>query len=152
MSDPLQIAVERTIEVAADALFDVLSDPCRHAEIDGSAMVRGDVDASRITGVGDVFTMYVHHESAGDYRTDNHVTVFVQDSQIAWRTAAVGSDPEGWEWRWILQPSGDAATRVTLAYDWSDVTDPDVLALVRFPVVSRSQLEGSLDRLETAAG
>ncbi len=150
MPDTTHLTVSRTISSTPRALFGALSDPPRHAELDGSGMVRGVVGASCLGEVGDVFTTDVHHETAGDYRTDNHVTAFEQDAQLAWRTAAVGADPSGWEWRWTLEPRGGAETHVTLTYDWSAVTDPDVLARVPFPVVSQQQLEESLDHLEAA--
>ena len=39
-SDNKRITVERTIHAASDAVFDVLSNPARHVEIDGSGFVR----------------------------------------------------------------------------------------------------------------
>ena len=44
MSDRI-VAVERFIPAAPQAIFDVLADPSRHPEIDGSGSVGGDPNA-----------------------------------------------------------------------------------------------------------
>ena len=55
----------------------------------------------------------------------------------------------GWRWRYDLHPV-EAGTEVTLTYDWSKVTDKDLLKKVSFPLVSESELEDSLGRLAAA--
>lgn len=37
-------------------------------------------------------------------------------------------------------------------YDWSTLTDPEVLARVSFPRVSAQQMQQTLDRLAAAVG
>lgn len=151
MTDTTHLTVARTMPSTPAALFAVLSDPRRHADLDGSGLVRSDDGAEPITESGQMFAMNMHWEKlGGDYRTENHVIAFERDAAIAWQTADAGTDPAGWEWRWTLEPRGGAETLVTLTYDWTAVTDPDVLARVPFPVVSQSQLEESLDHLEAA--
>ena len=145
-----QLSASRVVAATPTAIFAVLTDPRRHADLDGSGMVRGDVDAVPVTEVGQVFRMQVHHPTAGDYETDNHVSRFERDVLLAWRTSAVDAEPAGWEWVWRLSPTGDGSTEVSLTYDWSGVRDPAVLALVRFPVVPPEALEGTLDRLVAA--
>jgi len=39
---------------------------------------------------------------------------------------------------------------VTLTYDWSHVTDKEILSKVSFPLVEKSQLEDSLGNLASA--
>jgi uncharacterized protein YndB with AHSA1/START domain len=117
-----RIRVRQTVDVPAPALFAVLADPRRHVQVDGSGMLQADVDTQPITGVGQVFTMAMRHPSLGDYRTDNHVLEFEAGRRIVW------------------------------TYDWSEVTDPAVLARVSFPRVSAEALTESVARLATAAG
>lgn len=117
-----RIRVRQTVDVPAPALFAVLADPRRHVQVDGSGMLQADVDTQPITGVGRVFTMAMRHPSLGDYRTDNHVLEFEAGRRIVW------------------------------TYDWSEVTDPAVLARVSFPRVSAEALTESVARLATAAG
>ena len=72
-------------------------------------------------------------QMGGDYQTDNHVTGYDENPALAWQTAAVGTEPPGWEWTWELKPQGPDATEVTLTYDWSKVTDKAILEKVTFP-------------------
>ncbi|XVX19916.1 SRPBCC family protein [Actinomycetota bacterium] len=143
-----KITVSRTIDASADALFDVLSNPQRHAELDGSGFIRSDEKTNRIQQGGDVFTMNMSGEHmGGEYQTDNHVTGYAKDKLLAWQTAPAGTEPPGWEWVWELEPQGPDATLVTHTYDWSKVTDKDLLAKVKFPLVEESQLEDTLGKL-----
>lgn len=150
--DETSIVVARDVDAAPADVFAFLADPRRHAEIDGSDMVRSDDDARPITAVGQVFRMHVHHPRAGDYRTDNVVTRFEQDAVVGWRTGPVDGTPPGWEWTWRVEPSG-SGTHVSLTYDWSDVHDPEIHRRVGgFPAVPPAALERTLDGLVAAVG
>ena len=83
----------------------------------------------------------------GEYKTDNHVSGYVHDKLVAWQTAPAGTEPKGWEWMWELEPEGQGQTAVTLTYDWSKVTDKDLLKKVSFPLVKKDALEHSLEHL-----
>ena len=153
MSDSTSVIVERVIDHSAAEIFECLSNPENHARLDGSGMVRGDYKTDRIQQVGDVFTMDMYAEAmGGEYRTDNHVTGFVDDKLLAWKTAPAGTEPPGWEWVWELTPEGPDSTRVRLTYDWSAV-DKKLREKLSFPVVSEKQLADSLGNLAaTVAG
>ncbi|MBX7453810.1 SRPBCC domain-containing protein [Mycolicibacterium sp. 3033] len=148
MSDDNKVTVERSIDASADAVFDVLSNPNRHAALDGSGFVRSVDHADRIQKVGDVFTMNMAGDHmGGEYKTDNHVTGYVKDKLLAWQTAPAGTEPPGWEWLWELEAQGPNATLVRHTYDWSKVTDKGLLKKVSFPLVSEDQLSDTLSRL-----
>jgi hypothetical protein len=51
---------------------------------------------------------------------------------------------------WELKPTSPSSTDVALTYDWSRVTDKDLLAKVSFPLVTQDQLEASLANLASA--
>ena len=145
------ISVQRTLPVSAKDLFDVLSNPARHAELDGSGFIRGADHTDRITANGQKFRMNMTGDHmGGDYQTDNLVTGYERDKLLAWKTAPAGTEPPGWEWMWELQPEGPNSTDVRLTYDWSKVTDKELLAKNLFPLVSKEQLEHSLGRLDEA--
>lgn len=151
MSNDTKITVQRTIDAPAQEIFDVLTLPSRHAEIDGSGTVRSDSKADRITATGQVFTMNMEGDHmGGEYQTDNHVTAYLDNKMVGWQTAPAGTEPKGWEWLWELEPQDAGATVVSLTYDWSKVTDKDLLAKGLFPLFSAEQLEGSLERLAGA--
>jgi uncharacterized protein YndB with AHSA1/START domain len=151
MSDQTSITVSRTIDASTKDLFEVLSNPERHAELDGSGFVVSDEKTDRISGTGDVFRMNMTGDHmGGDYQTDNTVTGYDANHLLAWQTAPADTEPPGWEWTWELTAEGSDSTDVSLTYDWSKVTDPEILKKVSFPLVDESALEDSLDRLAAA--
>ena len=146
-----KITVERTIPAASDRVFEVLSNPERHQQLDGSGFVLSDAGSNRIQGTGEVFTMNMSGDHmGGEYQTDNHVTGFEQNKLLAWRTAPAGTEPPGWQWVWELESQGSDETLVRHTYDWSGVTDQGLRDKVGFPLVSQAQLEDSLARLDQA--
>ena len=149
-TDHTSIVVSRIIDASAADIFTLLSNPERHHELDGSGMVVSDEKTDRITASGQVFTMNMNNSKMGDYQTDNHVTGYDHNKLLAWQTAVAGTEPKGWQWVWELEPHGADSTEVTLTYDWSHVTDKATLKQVSFPMVSKDELEGSLNML--AAG
>ena len=151
MSDDKRITVQRTIDASTHDVFDVLSNPERHPEIDGSGFVVSDEKSDRITGTGQVFRMNMTGpHMGGDYQTDNTVTGYDANHLLAWQTAPADTEPPGWEWTWELTADGASSTDVSLTYDWSRVDDPELLKQVSFPLVSEAQLEDSLARLAAA--
>lgn len=149
MSEHQSITVSRAIDAPMAAVFDALTTPARHKDFDGSGMVVAAVDPEqRITEVGDVFTMDMHHESqGGDYQMDNHVVTFDSGSVVGWAPCPAGKRPFGWTFTYTLVPQEDARTHVTLTYDWSQVTHPKILPML--PAMREPELSRSLDLLAT---
>lgn len=149
-----RIVVRRTVPAPAAEVFALLSDPARHAEIDGSGMVRAAQDGHPVAAVGDVFTMHMHREGRAepDYTTDNHVLRLKPNRRIAWATCLPGAEPSGFYWEFELQSEDELTTEVVHTYDWSEVTDPAVLARITFPLVSADQMQATLDQLAAALG
>jgi uncharacterized protein YndB with AHSA1/START domain len=151
MSDDKRITDSRTIDAPTKDVFDVITNPERHAELDGSGFVISDEKSDRITGTGQVFRMNMTGDHmGGDYQTDNTVTGYDTNHLVAWQTAPADTDPPGWEWVWELHAEGSDATEVTLTYDWSRVTDQELLKKISFPLVEKAALEHSLDHLAAA--
>lgn len=145
------ITVSRRIDASTSDVFDVLSNPERHPELDGSGFVVSDEKTDRITGTGQVFRMNMTGDHmGGDYQTNNTVTGYDPQHLLAWQTAPADTDPPGWEWVWELEADGSDATDVRLTYDWSKVTDTALLEKIGFPLVSESQLEDTLGNLASA--
>jgi hypothetical protein len=123
------VTVSRRIAAPASAIFEVLADPRRHVELDGSGMLRGAVTSAVISGVGDVFVMKMYFEPLGDYEMNNHVVEYEPDRRIGWEpeagrghpNASAEADQNRWGHRWsyALQPVGPDATTVTEIYDCS---------------------------------
>ncbi len=148
-----RISAQRTIDAPAKDLFDVLSNPHRHTELDGSGFVRSLEKGDRIEKSGQQFRMNMTGDHmGGEYQTDNIVTGFDKNHMIAWQTAPAGQEPPGWEWVWELTSTGSDSTDVTVTYDWSKVTDKGLLEKLSFPLVPQSGLEDSLANLAAAVG
>lgn len=147
-TDDTALTVERQIPASAKDIFEVLSNPARHAEVDGSGFIRSDDRTDRITANGQTFRMNMAGDHmGGEYQTDNVVSGYVPDKLLAWKTGPAGTEPPGWEWMWELDPDGPNSTNVRLTYDWGKVSDKRILSKVSFPLVSKPQLDDSLAKL-----
>jgi uncharacterized protein YndB with AHSA1/START domain len=124
------VAVSRRICAPAHDVFQVLADPARHLEFDGSESLRGAGSAAVISGVGDVFVMKMYFPHLGDYEMNNHVVEYEQDRRIGWEPEAGRGHPNaapdlpgsarwGQRWSYQLTPDGPDATIVTEIYDCS---------------------------------
>ena len=78
------------------------------------------------------------------------MTGFDENRLIAWQTAPAGTEPPGWQWVWELESQGPESTLVRHTYDWSGVTDPELLKKVSFPLVTESELQDTLGKLAEA--
>ena len=137
-------------------MFDLLADPSLHAAIDGTGWVRGQEDGGRLDHVGQVFRMAMFHPDHPDrdYETYNRVEVFDRPSAICWKPGYLDDDGNmafgGWTWRYDLTARAPDATRVTLTYDWSAVSE-EVRRRIGFPPFDRQHLERSLEHLARLA-
>lgn len=158
MADSDQFRVTRTVDVAPERLFALLSNPARHAEMDSAGMVRGTEEATALSGVGDEFTIDMNNQILGDYQMKNKVVAFEKDRTIGW---APMLHPEGGykdkigdmkagghTFTWYLEPEG-SGTKVTQVYDWSAVSDPGFKGVC--PMVSAEQLGESIEKAARAA-
>jgi hypothetical protein len=100
------VAVSRRICAPVHDIFQVLANPVRHPEFDGSEMLRGAVSTAVISRVEDVFVMKMYYSEIGDYEMNNHVVEYEPDRRIGWepecgrghpqrRTGQRGADPLG---------------------------------------------------------
>ncbi len=128
------IKAELQIQARASDIFQILTNPNRHKDFDGSGMLRGAVHSRLITAVGDTFTLNMHR-LGDDYLMINYVVEFVQDRRIFWEPApgdisrAEGHDPSkigipaGYRWGYILTPDVDDSTIVTEIADYSSLSE-----------------------------
>ena len=128
--DHQPVAVSRRICAAAHDIFQVLADPARHPEFDGSESLRGAGSTVVISGVGDVFAMKMFFPRLGDYEMNNHVVEYEQDRRIGWEPEAGCGHPHegrsrGQRWSYQLTPDGPDATVVTEIYDCSRAPEED---------------------------
>jgi hypothetical protein len=121
------VEVSRRIVAPAPHIFEILSKPQGHADIDGSGMLRGADDNYVISAVGDTFIVKMHRLGR-DYIMVNHVVEFEPNHRLVWEPApgdleTAGGDParvgvpSGYRWGFSLSPDGGDATDVTETFD-----------------------------------
>ena len=123
------VSATRVINAPAESIFAVLSDPAKHAAVDGTGWVREPAASKPLTAAGQIFRMPMYHAGHpnGNYETANRVQVFDPPSTISCETGYDADDGTlrfgGWNWRYDLTPAGTASTTVTLTYDWSAASE-----------------------------
>ena len=140
MSDDKIVRVSRMIPAEPQAIFDLLADPRRHAEIDGSGSVKAArVNAPERLSLGARFGMDMR--IGLPYRITNEVVEFDEPHQIGWRHFG------GHVWRYRLEPA-EGGTLVTEEFDWSTNKSPLMLKLMKATERNRVAMEATLKRLE----
>lgn len=135
-----QVSATRTIAVAPEQIFDIIADPARHPEFDGSGTLRSAPAGSpQRLGPGSTFGMSM--KMGMPYKIQNTVVEFEENRLIAWRHAG------GHRWRWQLTPEGEGTTTVTGTFDWSTAKAPLLISLTPMPKRNQVALAKSLERL-----
>jgi uncharacterized protein YndB with AHSA1/START domain len=137
------VSVSRVIKASPEEIFDVLADPAKHAEIDGSGMVQQVRGEGTRLELGSKFGMDM---KAGPipYRVSSTVVEFEENRLIAW--AHFGKH----RWRYELTPTevdGEPATEVTETFDWSTSLFPKGIELAGYPKKHPANMEATLERL-----
>lgn len=132
----------RSVVVNAPAadIFDLLADPSRHPEIDGSGTVRQSrLSSPARLSPGAKFGMKM--KLGVPYRITNTVVDFVENEVIAWRH--IGRHV----WRYTLESLDDGRTKVTEEFDWRPAIFPPGLKLINAPRDNADAIEKTLERL-----
>ena len=124
-----RVEVSRRIEAPATLIFEIVANPQRHVEFDGSDMVRGVVQDRPISDVGDTFTMRMHR-LGDDYLMINYWSSLSRTgasfgNRLPETRPELKNDdpsrvgiPAGYRWGYILTPEGDDTTIVTEVFDY----------------------------------
>lgn len=151
------VSASTVIDAPREAVFEVLADPAKHAAIDGTGWVGDPLDDQPLTAAGQIFRMSMYHPNHPDgrYQMTNRVQVFDPPRTISWEPGNEADDGTlsfpGWTWRYDLVPAGSTGTKVTLTYDWSEVSD-SVREPIGFPPFPPAHLSNSLAHLEELIG
>ena len=140
--------VERVISAPASAIFDLLADPHRHPEIDGSGSVRATKpDTMERLSLGSKFGMSM--KVGLKYSMVSEVVEFEENKRIAWQSrppSSFGAKFGGGRiWRYELETVEGG----TLVRESWDITHEKVKAFVR-PARKRTKkaMEKTLARIE----
>lgn len=141
-------SVERVIDAPPEAIFDLLADPARHHDIDGSGTVQRAPEGSRRLQLGDRFGMDM--KMGIGYSMVSEVVEFEENRRIAWQSTSpvklMGLFIGGRIWRYELEPVEGGGTLVRETWDISRERVP---AMVR-PMRSKTKqnMEQTLERIE----
>ena len=138
------VSVTREIAAPASVIFDLLADPARHSEIDGSDTVKN----ARPSGParlshGATFGMDMKMFGV-PYRMSNEVVEFIDDQRIAWRHFGHHI------WRYELDAIDADHTRVTESFEWGTARFPPFYEWVGYPKKHETNIAATLERLEEA--
>lgn len=144
------ISVERVVSATPEQVFEVLADPRRHREIDGSGTLRDAMDGPTRLSPGAVFGMNMR--IGGPYQMTNTVVEYEEGRRIAWQArpaSSLGAKVAGGRiWRYELEPV-EGGTRVRETWDISQERIPPLVWPVR--LVTRRNMTRTLERLEQVA-
>ncbi len=153
---PDRMAATRRIAAPASKLFQIVSSPAGHVQIDGSGMLEAAPDAKPLTEVGDTFDMDMDRTPLNDipglvkYKVRNTVTQFVPDRLIEWTVGSADRPPLGHVYGWQIEPLSDTESEVTNYCDWTGIPQ-EARERRPWPVVPVHMLEQSVENLERIA-
>ncbi len=134
-------SVERVIAAPSEVIFDLVADPRRHQDFDGSGTVRSMVSGPDRLSLGARFGMSMR--MGVPYRISNVVVEFEEGRKIAWRHFGRHV------WRYELESrDGGKSTLVRETFDWSHALFPPALELMGVPAKNRAAMEATLERLD----
>jgi uncharacterized protein YndB with AHSA1/START domain len=140
MTNPAKIvSVTVSVKATPQEIFDLLADPSKHGEIDGSGSIQNARSSApkRLT-LGAKFGMDM--KIGVSYKITNEVVEFDEPHRIAWRHFG------GHVWRYILEPT-DGGTLVTEQFDWNTSKSQLLMRVMNYPAKNRASIEKTLERL-----
>jgi uncharacterized protein YndB with AHSA1/START domain len=151
-----RISATRRIAAPASKIFEIVSSPDGHIQIDGSGMLEASPGAKPLTAVGDTFDMDMDRTPLNDipnlvkYNVRNTVTQFVPDRLIEWTVGSADRPPLGHVYGWQIEPVSDTESEVTNYCDWTAISQ-ETKDRRPWPVVPVEMLEKSVDNLDRIA-
>lgn len=140
------VSVSRVVAADPSDIFELLAQPTRHHEIDGSGMIQSTgADAPDRLSLGATFGMEMKFLGFLPYRITNTVVEFIENERIAWRHFGRHI------WRYELTPQ-DGATLVTESFEWGTAPIPKYYELVNYPSINKGYIEATLERLAEVFG
>ncbi len=109
--NPKTNAARIVIHAAPSTIFNILANPHRHYEIDGSKTIKSNLSGPDRLSLGAKFGMSMH--LGINYKIMNYVVEYTENEVIAWRHLG------RWRWRHELRDLGNGSTEVTETFDGS---------------------------------
>jgi uncharacterized protein YndB with AHSA1/START domain len=140
---PYVVSRAIVIDAPAEQIFDLLADPRRHADFDGSGSVKRSISGPQRLSLGAKFGMDMR--MVVPYRVSSQVKEFDEGRRIAW--AHLG----GHRWRYELEPTMGGGTRVIETFDATTARSAQALKLMDAYRRNARAIEETLPRLKALA-
>ena len=131
------------IDAPAAVIFDILADPYRHPEFDGSGTVKKGFSGPHRLSKGATFGMDM--KMGFPYKIKNTVEEFEDPTLIAWRHAGRH------RWRYELRAIDETSTEVTETFDGSTALFPPGLNVMNAYEKNQTAIYKTLVRLKALA-
>ncbi len=142
------VTVERFIPAAASEIFDLIADPSRHKDIDGSGTVRDARGSTERLRMGSTFGMSM--KMGVPYAMESTVVEFEEGRRLAWQTRGptfIGKLVGGRVWRYELEP-GEGGTLVRETWDLTDESPATKWGAKRAEKATARNMAATLERIE----
>ncbi|MEP7024815.1 MAG: SRPBCC family protein [Actinomycetota bacterium] len=140
---PRKVSRAADVQAPAAALFELVADPHRHAELDGSGTVLGTAEGPHQLTKDAKFSVRMKQYGV-PYRITSHVTDLQDGRVVEWQ------HPLGHRWRWEFIPLAEGSTRVTETFDYSHISSASAkgLEVFGFPAKNAKGIESTLRQLQ----
>jgi len=151
-----RVSATRRIAAPAHTIFQIVSNPAGHVEIDGSAMLEAASENKQLSSVGETFDMDMDRAPLGDipdmskYKVRNTVTKIVPDRLFEWGVGSADRPMFGHVYGWSIEPVSETECDVTNYCDWTGISE-EMRSRRAWPVVPPEMLEKSVENLERIA-
>jgi Polyketide cyclase / dehydrase and lipid transport len=134
----------RRVTVSAEpaTVFDLVADPRRHGELDGSGTVHDIVSGPDRLGLGDTFSVKMSLIGI-PYRITSTVTGFEENALLEWQ------HPLGHRWRWEFAETAPGHTQVTETWDYRGSRHIRFLEIAKYPRINGQGITRTLEGLRT---
>ena len=141
-------SVERVIPAPPEKIFELLADPARHRDIDGSGSVKDPIEKSERLELGSKFGMNM--KIGLPYKMESTVVAFDEGRCIAWQSRPKGFGSRlggGRIWRYDLEPV-EGGTRVRESWDISQEVGASKWFVGLGRKKTRESMTKTLERIE----
>lgn len=135
-----RVSDQAEIAASAEEVFDLLADARKHALLDGSASVKGVVEAPERLFLGARFRMSM--KIGVPYRMTNLVVEFNEGRLIAWRHFGRHI------WRYEIEPLDGGHCRVTETFDYEHARSPLLYEVMHIPEKNLTSIRATLLNLQ----
>jgi hypothetical protein len=140
---PGKICRSAEVQASAAEIFEMVANPRRHGELDGSGTVLNTVAGPQRLSQDARFSVKMKQYGM-PYQITSQVTEFADGRVLEWR------HPLGHRWRWDLTPLSEHSTLVTETFDYSELGAAKAAGLKLFGSLKHnaSGIEATLRQLQ----